>query len=197
MVTRGELRQQTHGRVLASAERLFRERGFNATTIRDIATDAGVSVGSVMGVGDKAQLLVTMYDHAVERIHLQRAHDGVPVAAGSSTGTADRIFEVITPFLQIFGGDAELSREYGAVLMSGKYESALFHGLADDLVREIAVVLEESGTAPADVQVAARAVYFAYLGAIYALAGRGETGSVEWLSELHAVFTHISQPRGQ
>ena len=39
--TRSELREATRLRVLDSARRLFEARGFNATTVRAIAADAG------------------------------------------------------------------------------------------------------------------------------------------------------------
>ncbi|KRF11836.1 TetR/AcrR family transcriptional regulator [Nocardioides sp. Soil796] len=198
MVTRDELRQATHDKVMASAERLFRERGYRATTVRDIATDAGVSVGSVMTVGDKAQLLVAMFDRSIEQIHVGRRRDGVPEGpSGPGGNPADRILEVVAPFLEIFAEDAQLSREYSAILTSGDHDSALFHGLADDLVREFSVVLQESGMGSKDVPVAAKAIYFAYLGAIRASAARGGVAAEQSLEDMHAVFTYIATPRGK
>lgn len=47
----------TRERVILAAADIFRERGFAGATIRAIAARAGVSTGTVCGVGNKAQLL--------------------------------------------------------------------------------------------------------------------------------------------
>ena len=51
-------RRDTEARVLERAERLFVRRGYAATSVRDIAAEAGVSVGTVVSVGGKAELFV-------------------------------------------------------------------------------------------------------------------------------------------
>ncbi|WP_067429449.1 TetR/AcrR family transcriptional regulator [Nocardioides jensenii] len=197
MVTREELRQGTHDKVMSSAERLFRKRGYRATTVRDIATDAGVSVGSVMAVGDKARLLVAMFDRSIGEIHVGRKRDGVPQArTGPDANPADRLLEVVAPFLAIFAEDTQLSREYSAILTSGDHDSALFHGLADDLIHEFAVVLGESGMDPKDVEVAAKAIYFAYLGVIRASAAKSGSHTPDSVQEMRDVFSYIASPRG-
>jgi AcrR family transcriptional regulator len=48
MATRVEQRQRTEARILAAARRLFGEHGFDRTTIRAIATEAGSDPGLVM-----------------------------------------------------------------------------------------------------------------------------------------------------
>jgi len=59
---RSAQRDDTHARVVAAANAQFLEHGFTDTTIRDIATAAGVSTGTVMIVGDKRALLVKVFD---------------------------------------------------------------------------------------------------------------------------------------
>src|SRR6201996_7694330 len=50
-------KQQTRGKVLAAARRLFSEQGYEGATIRDIATAAGMSTGAVFAsFADKADL---------------------------------------------------------------------------------------------------------------------------------------------
>lgn len=50
-------KQQTRGRVLDAARRLFSEQGYEGATIRDIATAAGMSTGAVFAnFTDKADL---------------------------------------------------------------------------------------------------------------------------------------------
>ncbi len=53
--------EQTRDAILATARRLFSERGFAATPISDIAAAAGVSVPTVYAsVGSKAELAVCL-----------------------------------------------------------------------------------------------------------------------------------------
>jgi AcrR family transcriptional regulator len=53
-----EERRATKRRVLAAAQRLFQAKGYKATTINDIATEAGVAIQSVYKAGkSKADLL--------------------------------------------------------------------------------------------------------------------------------------------
>jgi AcrR family transcriptional regulator len=55
--------EQTRLHVLASARRLFSERGYAATPLSDIAADAGVSVPTVYAsVGSKSRLALSLVD---------------------------------------------------------------------------------------------------------------------------------------
>jgi AcrR family transcriptional regulator len=57
---------ETRAAVLAAARASFAERGWAATSIRDVAAAAGVSVETVYGsVGAKAALFAAVYDGAV------------------------------------------------------------------------------------------------------------------------------------
>src|SRR5215510_320794 len=61
-----EERRATRRRVLDAAQRLFVEQGYTATTIADIAREAGVAVQSVYKAGhSKAELLHAVVDLAV------------------------------------------------------------------------------------------------------------------------------------
>lgn len=52
-------RADTRRRVLAAAERLFLQRGYHATSIRDIAGQAGVAVGSVFNAHPSKAAILT------------------------------------------------------------------------------------------------------------------------------------------
>ncbi|MEV0803109.1 TetR family transcriptional regulator [Kribbella sp. NPDC050281] len=59
--TKGE---QTRELILSTALRLFREQGYGKTTMRAIATEAGVSVGNAYYYyGSKEHLMQAYYDH--------------------------------------------------------------------------------------------------------------------------------------
>ena len=79
--TRAEQRRRTETRILASASRLFVERGYERTTIREIARAAGVDGGLVMHYfGSKQQLFQRVtHDRPLQEL----------------TGTADHVTDQI------------------------------------------------------------------------------------------------------
>jgi AcrR family transcriptional regulator len=62
---REEQARRTRAAVLEAAARCFLDRGYAATTMRDVADAAGVSVQTVFGQGSKAALLLGCVDRAV------------------------------------------------------------------------------------------------------------------------------------
>ncbi|WP_166792381.1 TetR/AcrR family transcriptional regulator [Cryobacterium sp. TMT1-66-1] len=196
VTSRDDLRQITNDKVTAAAELLFRKRGFKATTVRDIAAEAGVSVGSVMAIGDKSALLVAMFDRTISEMHHDRAADAEPKEVETvSPDPTDRIMELITPFLALFASNMDLAREYGAVLMMGTHRSVIFHELGDVLLREINATLQASGMNENDAEVASRTVYIAYLGTTFAWAGSGSTDVTEPMSNLRSILTFITKSK--
>src|SRR3954451_1247398 len=62
---RAEQAQRTRAAVLDAAARCFLDQGYAATTMKDVAAAAGVSVQTVFGQGSKASLLLACVDRAV------------------------------------------------------------------------------------------------------------------------------------
>src|SRR3954465_5379256 len=62
---RAEQAQRTRTAVLDAAGRCFLDNGYAATTMKDVAAEAGVSVQTVFGLGSKASLLLACVDRAV------------------------------------------------------------------------------------------------------------------------------------
>ncbi|WP_257919367.1 TetR/AcrR family transcriptional regulator [Amycolatopsis iheyensis] len=58
---RAERARQTRAQVVATAGRLFAERGYAGTSVRQIATAAGVSLETVTQTGRKADLLLAAF----------------------------------------------------------------------------------------------------------------------------------------
>ncbi|MFT4127555.1 MAG: TetR/AcrR family transcriptional regulator [Gordonia sp. (in: high G+C Gram-positive bacteria)] len=173
-MSRSERRSSSRAKVLASAERLFRLRGFAETTVRDIAGDAGVSAGTVMGVGDKDGLLVAVFDEWISAVHRQR---GAGQAAGvDAADVVDAVLALLVPFIEHFGRDPELSREYAAIVVRGRHGAVIFDELGPVLIGEIAAVLERDGHRGNDAFELASAVYFAYLGMLLAGTSRVPIG---------------------
>ena len=89
----------TRDRILDVAERMFGERGFPATSLRDITTEAGVNVASVnYHFGSKEALLAKVLDRRFEPINTRRLEllDAVEARAG---GEPPELEAVIRAFL--------------------------------------------------------------------------------------------------
>lgn len=184
--------------MLASAERLFRMRGFRVTTVRQIAADAQVSTGTVMAVGDKDALLVAIFDGWIASVHRGRnAEHGSDRTSRTPSTTVRDVLDLFEPFIGYFALDPELSREYAAVIVRGNHEAAVFQDLAEALLTELEEVLSRSAPTRADAGRGARVVYFAYLGLLMtAAAGAIETQSV--IDQLRQVVSFVvSYPRGE
>ena len=187
MPTRSELRDSTHRRVLTAADHLFRQRGFDGTTIRDIAEASGVSVGSVMASGDKNALLVQVFDSLIEDGHARPAAEADP-----PDSCARRILQLVQPFVTLFAERQDLSRTYAAIQVSGRQSSPLFTQLAALLIDEIASTLAQHGCTPPDaIDGTARAVYFAYIGTLFSWSARDTIIEAELLDSLRLTFASI------
>ena len=62
--------KQTREKIVQAAIRLFESRGYEKTTSNDIASEAGVSVGSFyVYFSDKRQLLLTIFDRLADELY--------------------------------------------------------------------------------------------------------------------------------
>jgi AcrR family transcriptional regulator len=84
--TQAEKREETRERVLASAARVFAQRGFDATSLEAIADEAGFSRGAVYyNFADKEELFLELLD----RRCAERAQDLREVFAGDADEDID------------------------------------------------------------------------------------------------------------
>src|SRR5215470_16290394 len=65
--------EETRRQIVETALALFRERGFEQTTIRDIAAEAGLSLGAAYYYFKSKEAIVGAYYHYVQEEHLTRA----------------------------------------------------------------------------------------------------------------------------
>ena len=177
--SRGEKRDATRRKVLAAAETLFREHGFAATAIRQIASTAQVSVGTVMAVGDKDALLVAVFDEWIAEVHRQRSLSPPPDEPLAPADAVPVVLDLFVPFVAYFLQDQELSREYAAVIVRGKRGSDIFGGLAVTLVAELEATFRRAGLNADDAGRGARTVYFAYLGLLLTAGNQASVGGSE------------------
>jgi len=88
----------TRGRILETALNLFRERGFDQTAMRDIATTAGVAVGAAYYYFEsKEALVMAFYEEANVTMH-----DRIEAALSKKTDLKSRLRAVIDVKFEYF-----------------------------------------------------------------------------------------------
>ena len=101
----------TKEQILDVAERLFADRGFHATALRDITGEAGVNLASVnYHFGSKEALLAAVLERRLSPINARRLEllDAIEAAAGNGAPNAE---DVIRAFLS---PPFQKRREWGA-----------------------------------------------------------------------------------
>ena len=73
--------EETRRQILDTALALFRERGFEETTIRDIASRAGLSLGAAYYYFNSKEAIVGAYYDYVQQEHLARSREAFAAAA--------------------------------------------------------------------------------------------------------------------
>ncbi len=90
---------ETRARILVAALRLFRERGFDETTMRDIAKEAEVAIGAAYYYFDsKEALVMAFYGEASQTMHEQ-----IEAALGRKIDLKARLRAVIDVKFEYFG----------------------------------------------------------------------------------------------
>jgi len=99
--TKGETTRQ---QILDTALRLFRERGFDEATMRDIASEAGVSLGNAYYYFPSKEAIVLAYYDLVQTEHARRVHELFPEQKDFKT----RLLTVLHTKLDILKDDRPL-----------------------------------------------------------------------------------------
>lgn len=96
--------EETKTRILEAALRLFRKKGFEAATMRDIAAEAGMSLGSAYYYFDsKDALVMAFYGQAQEAFRVK-----VPLAMAAHEDLLSRLRVIFTTHFEHFGPDRDL-----------------------------------------------------------------------------------------
>jgi AcrR family transcriptional regulator len=164
---RAQSKQKTRRRVLDAARQLFMERGYEAATIRDIASHAGLSTGAVFAsFVDKTDLF-----NAVMAEDFQRQVEALRQAAKPDAKVEDAVLSVFETGYRFHG--AQLPLLQAAVSLSwshglgGEFGDRPSFGLAMDALSEIlarGVQTGELKASPDQVRLAAEVLWDAYVG---------------------------------
>ncbi|ACZ00413.1 MULTISPECIES: TetR/AcrR family transcriptional regulator [Thermomonospora] len=138
--TRSAKSEQTRALIVETALRLFRERGYEATTMRAIAKEAGVSVGNAYYYfGSKEELLQTYYDELQEahmaacRAVLEREREFAPRLLGVLKARID----TMVPYHQFAGKFFKFAAEPTSPLNPFSAESGPARAAAIAIYREV------------------------------------------------------------
>src|SRR3954464_10099987 len=159
---RAEQAQRTRTAVLDAAGRCFLDKGYAATTMKDVAAAAGVSVQTVFGQGSKAALLLACVDRAVvgddEEVPLAQREMvtrllRAPDRAGKFAAAREMVMiyvPISLPMIRVFAaaaaGDPEIAdawaeherrRHQDSRIMIGAFEPWLREGLDVDRATDI------------------------------------------------------------
>jgi AcrR family transcriptional regulator len=184
---RARLRQATQQKVLCAAGKLFLRKGFTGTTIRDIAEESDVSVGTVMSTGDKTGLLVQIFDEMIEA-----EHEGLQVStiiADNNGDLVECLMAITRPFTSMIRQRRELAQAYASTLVLGNHSSAAFTSLADILknkIREVLVGLKIESQATADAS--SQAIFALFMGVVFQWLSDGDESGEDLDADLRAVF---------
>lgn len=164
---RARQREETRHHVLAVAARMFRAHGFNDTSVRQIAKEAGVSVGTVMLTGDKKTLLLEVFGRWIREIHTtgEGRYDEV-----GPNSPVDAITAVVEPFFRLFTSNRELAQQYGAALISPGDHAEHLNELAGYMENEVRSALVEHTGQKDGVEALSSLIYHVYLGHLFAWA---------------------------
>lgn len=116
MVTRTERKERTRAELVSAARVVAKEKGFPAVTARDVATEAGVAVGTVfVHFPTMALLAETLLDETIG-VALQDAERTLP-----EIGLIDQLVHLSTTLYEAYRAETELSRE---VISASLFEAA-------------------------------------------------------------------------
>lgn len=163
--------EQRQSKVRNAAGELFRTRGFDATSVRDIAAAAGVSVGTVALAGDKA----TLFLDVMEENAFALVGGGLERLSGEPVGTtlAAELWGVFEPSLTRIAENPELTRAYLIAYLRADGAHAISAGQIDVICAGVAArCVEHSGGEPgtSEALLAASAIYAVFFSATFALA---------------------------
>lgn len=93
--------ERTKVAIFAKALELFRSKGFDVTTMRDIAREADVATGAAYYYFPSKEAIVSAYYDQVQRTHAERAHE----ALADKQGLRERLGVVLHSKLDILKED--------------------------------------------------------------------------------------------
>ncbi len=160
---RQQQKERTRREILAAAKRLFAERGYEASTMRTIAAQAGISAGAIfVHFKDKVALLVATLTDVIDG-ELEKAMATFP----GDADLREQLLHIPRHFYSYYARDPRLVRVWlKETLLLGEQAAEPVKRQYDDLIGFIANVIEKAKARgevrPDTVSIIASASYFSY-----------------------------------
>jgi AcrR family transcriptional regulator len=132
--------ERTRTAILDAALRLFRERGYEATTMRAVATEAGVSVGNAYYYFDSKEQLIHSFYGRLQDEHAALARGALDAARGLQErilATNYSWLEVAEPYRNFAGKFFKTAAEPASPLSPFSPESEDFRSAGTALWRDV------------------------------------------------------------
>ena len=99
-------KQERQDRIMMAARKLFAERGYDATTLRDVAEMAGLGLGTLFNyISDKRDLIYLVFNQEVSTVT-----DTSLAALRPWQSFSEKILSVAEAYYRLFGSEPILSR---------------------------------------------------------------------------------------
>jgi AcrR family transcriptional regulator len=162
-------KQERQDKIMMAARKLFAEHGYDATTLRQVAEDAGLGLGTLFNyISDKRDLIYLVFNQEASV-----ACDAALAAPRPWQSFIDKILGMVEPNYRMFGTEPVLSR----ILLSEVLQHTPgFHlaehiGVRDRFIRGMEVVVAEAqetgeiGSTESS-ELIARHIFFSYSSAL-------------------------------
>jgi AcrR family transcriptional regulator len=132
--------EQSRANILETALGLFRERGFEKTTMRDIASASGLSLGAAYHYFPSKEALVLAYYHRVQERHEEEAR----LALAGLSELSLRLRAVMSTKLELLQGDQRLLRAILQTMLGADPSLSVFSAETRDVRHQSLAIFEEA-----------------------------------------------------
>lgn len=136
--------EQSRANILETALRLFRERGFDETTMRDIAAACGLSLGAAYHYFSSKEAIVFAYYEHVQAKHAEEAR----LALAGLTDLTFRLRAVMVTKLDLLQDDRPLLRAILQTTLGADQPLGVFSPETEDIRRQSWAIFEEAFVCP-------------------------------------------------
>ncbi|MDR3409813.1 MAG: TetR/AcrR family transcriptional regulator [Formivibrio sp.] len=162
-------KMENQDKIVMAARKLFADLGYEATTLRQIAADAGLGLGTLFNyIGDKRDLIYLIFNSEMESLTERALAATRPWQSFSA-----KILTITEPHYRFFGNDPLLSRILLSEILTHTPGIHLeqYLGIRSRLIRGIQDVVEDAQQcgeiqSTEDPNIIARSVFFAISAAL-------------------------------
>lgn len=186
--TRKALKAQTRRKVLDAAKSLFEQKGYDGTTMRDVASTAGVALGTIfVHFPDKGSLLIEALLDDLDDINAE-------VFADLPEGIEDQIVHLVTCAFDYWARRPELSKVFIRRMWSIEGEAGdRYRREVEEFIAHGAALLEHAKPDQirdnVDTHIVAQAIYSFYTMTLLRNLGTEGFGKPEMIDQMRR-FVH-------